>query len=134
MPTESRAAYLDSSALVKLAMDEGESHALRRALEGSPRRVSSRISVVEVLRAVRRQDPTAEPLARGVLTRVGLMAVSDRVLVAAGQLDPPALRSMDAIHLASALRLGSALTVFFSYDAHQLEAAARLGLLVESPR
>jgi len=131
--TGSRFAYLDSSALVKLVVDEQESQELRRALEAWPRRVSSRISVVEVLRAVRRRDPPGEHLARQVLTGTRLLAVGDAVLVAAAQLHPPRLRSLDAIHVASALRLGEGLAAFVSYDARQLEAAAAAGLPVVSP-
>jgi predicted nucleic acid-binding protein len=134
VPTRSDVAYLDSSALAKLIVEEAESQALRRALGAWPRRVSSRISVVEVLRAVRRRDRSAEPLARSVLAHVALLAVGDRVLMAAGLLDPPALRALDAIHLASALRLGSSLTAFVTYDARQLEAAETFGLPVTSPR
>jgi len=133
VPTGSDVAYLDSSALVKLIVEEAESQALRRAVVAWPRRASSRISAVEVLRSVRRRDRSAEPLARSVLAHVALLAVSDRLLMAAARLDPPALRALDAIHLASALRLGAFLTVFVSYDAYQLKAAAALGLPVTSP-
>jgi uncharacterized protein len=133
VPNGSRFAYLDSSALVKLVVDEQESQELRRALEAWPRRVSSRISVVEVLRAVRRRDPPGEPLARHVLTRTRLLAVGDAVLVAAAHVGPPRLRSLDAIHVASALRLGDGLAAFVSYDARQLEAATAAGLPVASP-
>jgi len=134
VPTGPDVAYLDSSALVKLVVEEAESQPLRQALAAWPRRVTSRISVVEVLRTARRQDRTAEPLARSVLTRVALLAVADRVLMAAARLDPPTLRSLDAIHLASAFRLGPELAAFVSYDARQLEAAEALGLPVISPR
>ena len=133
MRTGSSVAYLDSSALIKLAVEEGESATLRRALHAWPRRVSSRIAVVEVMRAVRRRKQTAEPLARRVVAHVALIKVDDRVLKAAAQLDSPTVRSVDAIHLASALRLGDSLTAFVSYDARQLEAAASLGLPVTSP-
>lgn len=85
------------------------------------------------MRAVRRRKQTAEPLARRVVAHVALIKVDDRVLKAAAQLDPPTVRSLDAIHLASALRLGDSLTAFVSYDARQLEAAASLGLPVTSP-
>jgi len=86
------------------------------------------------MRAVRRRDPTAEPLARRVLERVSLLAIGDRVLVSAATLGPRDVRALDAIHLASALRLGDSLSAFVSYDARQLEAAERLGLPVVSPR
>jgi uncharacterized protein len=132
--TASSVAYLDSSALVKLVVDENETGVLRRAVEAWPRRVSSNISLVEVLRAVRRRDPSAEALAHIVLTHTRLMAVADGVLVRAAQLDQPPLRALDAIHVASALRLGPSLSAFVSYDALQLEAAEALGLPVVAPR
>lgn len=134
MPTGSEVAYLDASALVKLAVAEDESEPLRAALGGLPRRVSSKVSVVEVMRAVRRRDPTAEPLARRVLERVSLLAIGDWVLVSAAMLTPRDVRALDAIHLASALRLGDGLAAFVSYDTHQLEAAEALGLPAVSPR
>jgi hypothetical protein len=68
-----------------------------------------------------------------VLERVSLLAIGDRVLVSAATLAPRDVRALDAIHLASALRLGAGLTVFVSYDARQLEAAAAIGLPVASP-
>jgi predicted nucleic acid-binding protein len=130
----SEVAYLESSALVKLAIVEEESSALQDALLVWPRRVSSRLAVVEVLRAVRRRDNTRESLARNVLAHVGLIAVDDSVLFAASQIDPATIRSLDAIHLATALRLGRTPAVFVSYDGRQLEAAEALGLPVASPR
>jgi uncharacterized protein len=130
----SEVAYLESSALVKLVVVEEESEALQDALLEWPRRVSSRLAVVEVLRTVRRRDGARESLARSVLARLALVVIGDRVLLAAAQLDPIGLRSLDAIHLATALRLRSGLGAFVSYDARQLEAAEALGLPVTSPR
>lgn len=133
-PTGSSVAYLDASALFKLIVEEEESEALRRALREWPRRASSRIAVVEVVRAVRRRTQTAEPFARRVLAHVALLKVDDRVLMTAALLDPGPLRALDAIHLASALRLGVDLDAFVTYDARQLEAAAVRGLPTASPR
>lgn len=127
-------AYLDTSALVKLALVEDESSALRHALPGWPRRISSRLAVVEVLRAVRRRDAAAEPIARNLLTRIPLIAIGDRILAAAAHLEPAGIRSLDAIHLATALRFGEGLAAFVSYDGRQLDAAEALDLPVASPR
>lgn len=129
----SEVAYLDSSALVKLALVEEDSEALRCELRSWPRRVTSRLAVVEVLRAVRREDAAREPLARGILTRVALVAMSDSILAEAVQLAPAKIRSLDAIHLATALRVGDDIAAFVSYDKRQLEAADALGLPVASP-
>jgi predicted nucleic acid-binding protein len=130
----SDAAYLEPSALLKLAIVEDESEALQDALDGWPRRVASRLAVVEVLRTVRRRDAAREALAREVLRRVDLIVMSDRILMSAAMLDPVALRSLDAVHLATALRVRSSLGAFVSYDARQLEAAQALGLPTASPR
>jgi predicted nucleic acid-binding protein len=62
-----------------------------------------------------------------------LVSISDEILVAAAHLEPPTLRSLDAIHLATALRLGDALAAFVSYDERLLAAAAQLGLPTASP-
>jgi hypothetical protein len=113
---------------------EEESEALRGALREWPRRVSSRLTVVEVLRTVRRRDPAREPLARDVLAGLALVLIGDRVLVAAARLEPVSVRSLDAIHIATALRLGKGLAAFVSYDTRQLEAAEALGLPTASPR
>ena len=134
MPIESDVVYLDASALLKLVLEDDGSDELRTALEGWPRRVSSKISLVEVLRTVRLKDPAAEPLARGVLARTGLIAVGDRLLATAVAVGPPLVRALDAIHLATALRLDGRLALFVSYDQRQLEAAAALGLPTASPR
>jgi len=134
VPTESDIAYLDASALVKLVLAEDESMTLRSALAGWPYRASSKISLVEVIRTVRLKDRAAEPLAHRVLASTGLLGVGDRLLVAAAALDPPVVRALDAIHLASALRLGNRLAAFVSYDQRQLAAAGALGLAVASPR
>ena len=129
----SEVAYFDSSALVKLALAEPETVPLWRAVGGWPRRVTSRLAVVEVLRAVRREDPAREPLARGV-RHISLAALSDALLVEAVHLEPAYIRSLDALHLVTALRLRESLTAFVSYDVRQLEAAEALGLPVASPR
>ena len=133
MRTASSVAYLDSSALVKLVIEEDESDELRRAVEAWPRRVSSRLAVVEVLRAVRHRDRAAEPVARHALARTRLMRVGDAVLAGAVELEPAPLRAIDAIHIASARRLGPQLTAFVSYDKEQLLAAEAIGLPVASP-
>jgi predicted nucleic acid-binding protein len=127
-------AYFEPSALVKLAVVEEESAALHGALDEWPRRVSSRLSVVEVLRSVRRRDAAQEPLARQVLARLHLVVISDRILAHAARLEPVNVRSIDAIHVATALTLGESLRAFVSYDGRQLAAATEVGLPVVSPR
>ena len=125
--------YLDSSALVKLVVDEPESAALRRHLRRRRPLVSSSLARTEVLRALLPYDD--EGLARGrlVLTGVELVRVNDRVLAAAGLLLPPTLRTLDAIHLATAQQLGAELAQVVTYDARMAEAAGGLGLRVAAP-
>jgi predicted nucleic acid-binding protein len=134
VPTRSDVAYLDASALMKSVLEEDESESLRQALGAYSRHASSRVVVVEVLRGVSRRDPSKEPLARRVLGSLVLIGLSGRILVTAATLNPPALRSLDALHVASALRLGRSLAAFVSYDERQLEAASALGLPTDSPR
>ena len=134
MRNGSDVAYLDSSALVKLIVEERESEALRDRLRGWPRRLSSRLSIVETLRAIERRGPAANEFARSLLAHVALLALDDEVLIAAVAIRPSAVRSLDAIHIASAQALGRDLAAFVSYDARQLEAAESAGLPCASPR
>ena len=133
MPTASDLAYLDASALLKLVVEEPQSAALRVALGSWPRRASSRIVVVEVVRAARRRALSAERLALRLLANIALLEDDNRLLASAALSEPADLRTLDAIHLASALRLRRNLAAFVSYDERQLAAAAAAGLPVASP-
>jgi len=123
-------AYLDSSALVKLVRPGLETDALRRFL-GDPWRpmMISELTVTEVRRASRRValDP-AEALASCEIVRL-----THDVLERAAGLDPPSLRTLDAIQLATALSLGSELESFVVYDERLLAAAAEHGLPTAAP-
>lgn len=128
-------AYLDTSAVVKLLMRERETTALRRELLHWPRRASSSFLPVELMRAIKRAGlPRLSAPARRHLAAVNLIRVDDSLLDRAGDLDPASLRSLDAIHLASALTLGSDLGVVVTYDDRMLQGAAALGLPTASPR
>jgi predicted nucleic acid-binding protein len=128
-----RATYVDSSALVKLAVREPESAALRRYLGRRRPLVSSALARTEVMRALLPLGSVAVRRGRDVLGRVDLLRLSDRVLDAAGALTPLDLRSLDAIHLASAVQLGSDLRSFVTYDERLASAAAARGLHVVQP-
>lgn len=128
------ATYLDSSAIVKLAVQEPESAALRRYLRRRRPLVSSALARTEVLRALLPVGEEAIARGRSVLARLDLVRVNDRVLSAAGTLLPMEIRSLDAIHLATARQLGSALAPIVSYDDRMAEAARQLGHRVSSPR
>ena len=109
MPSASRSSllYIDSSALVKLVVAEPETPALLEFLAGWPHRVSSTLARVEVLRAVRRAaaGPAVRQRATRVLARVGLIRIDEPVLAGAARVAPPELRTLDAIHLATARSL-----------------------------
>jgi len=126
--------YLDSSAIVKLVASEPESASLTARIEEATT-VSSEIARVEVLRAIRRSGGKREMLERGreVIRRVGLLRVDGRVLDLAAEVEPADLRTLDAIHLASALVLGETLGAFVTYDRRLVAAAEQAGLGVESP-
>ncbi len=127
--------YLDSSALVKLAVTEAESAGLARWLADQPNlvRVSSSIIRVEVPRAVWRADPGALPESYQVIRRTGEVWLSDEVLSRAASVRPAMLRALDAIHLASALAIRRELTAFVAYDKRLLTAASDAGLPTASP-
>jgi hypothetical protein len=127
------AIYLDSSAIVKLVVREPESAALRRYLLRRRPVVASALARAEVLRALLPAGEEAVARGRRVLGSLDLLRVNDRVLDAAGLLRPPALRSLDAIHLATARQLGAELRALVTYDDRMAEAAAGLGFRVVHP-
>ncbi len=128
-----RATYVDSSAVVKLVMVERESAALRGYLRSRRPLVSSALARTEVGRALSPLGAVAVRRGRQVLARVDLIRVSDRVLDVAARLPPPELRSLDAIHLATAQQLGGSLARVVTYDARMTVAADALGLTVVAP-
>jgi uncharacterized protein len=128
-----KATYLDSSALVKLAVGEPESPALRRYLTRRRPLVSSALARTEVVRALLPFGPDAVRRGRDVLARVELLRINDRVLDSAGSLLPADVRSLDAIHLASADELGTDLGGFVTYDDRLAAPAKERGLRVVQP-
>ena len=131
-----RTCYLDASALVKLATPEAETDALRAALETFDARVTNRPATVEVARAVLRRGADTAALVADVSEAFSGLAIAEldpAIAESASRLGPPALRSLDAIHLASALALGEELDVFVTYDARLADAARAVGLEVIAP-
>jgi predicted nucleic acid-binding protein len=129
------ALYLDGSAFVKVVIEEAESAALRDFLAGEPARfVSSALLRTEVLRAVRHQTPQARSAVREGLRRVDLIAIDDRILDTAGLLEPGVLRTLDAIHIATALAVGDDLGAIVTYDERMIAAAGLMGLATATPR
>lgn len=133
--------YADSSALVKLVHRERETAALRAFLDGADV-VTCELVLTELPRAIRRAaaaDPaltlTLAPLlarAGEVLDAVALLPLQRDVLLAAGRLTEPALRALDAIHIAAALAAG-AIDGFVTYDERQAAAARLAGLRTVAP-
>jgi uncharacterized protein len=128
-----KATYLDSSALVKLAVREPESVALRRYLRRRRLLIASALARTEVTRALLPLGAEAVRPGHHVLARIDLLRINDRILDAAGAMPPAELRSLDAIHLATAQQLGADLARIVTYDDQMAMAANRLGLAVARP-
>ena len=127
--------YLDSSALVKLVVFEPESAALREFLRAHALRMSSALAEVEVRRALSRAGYGAAESRRAteVLARIALVDVDRRILRSAATLVPRDHRSLDAIHLATALSLGQDLAGIVTYDQRLSNAAIGADLPVWAP-
>jgi predicted nucleic acid-binding protein len=126
--------YVDTSALVKLVVEEEHSGALRNHLEAEPRLISSALCRTELRRALSDQGSPAAEHAEALLASLDLMPLTDTVLDAAGCLrvaQVPFLRSLDALHLASAQRLPQARLV--TYDHRMVQAAQALSMPVVTP-
>lgn len=118
---------------MKLPLREPEHEALRVALESWDGFVASALIQVEAVRACARYGAEYASAAREGLSTLALLPIDEPVLVRASALEPLHLRSLDALHLATALSLGDDLGVVFSYDGRLSEAARGRGLAVESP-
>lgn len=126
--------YLDGSAVVKLVRDERETCGLRRRLEQTPVHSSSLLLQVEVLRAVETLGVASVGKARQILREITLLDLDRWVAEQAATLRvEPFLRSLEAIHVATARRLGADLTALITYDRRIADAARQLALPVESP-
>ena len=127
--------YLDTSAFVKLIQGEPETPALQRFLTEHPdsRLVSSALLVVETRRAILRQAPGQLARADLLLTRIDQVEIARAVVEAASRLPDPSLRSLDAIHLATALQLSGELEALVTYDSRLAAAAGRQRLPVVTP-
>jgi predicted nucleic acid-binding protein len=133
MSAEQRVTYIDSSAIVKLVIAEPESKALRRHISRRQPLVTSALARTEVARALLPIGPEAVARGEEALRRIQLLRVNDRVLRAAGRIEPAELRSLDAIHLASAGALGPAVRQIVTYDERMADAAQSAGFTVAAP-
>jgi predicted nucleic acid-binding protein len=130
-----KAVYLDASALVKLFKPEPETDAFRDALHEWPVQVSSELVRVESVCTARRLGGT-DVLERAlrVLERIDLIPISPEIIELATGAFAPALRSMDAIHLATALSMRDDVGAIFVYDGDLHAAALAHGLDAAAPR
>lgn len=124
--------YLDTSAAVKLVVSEAESHHLRTWI-GDRELIASDLMRVELLRAVRHHSDAVRWPGQAVVESTQTMRITPPVCDLATELDPSVLRSLDAIHCASALSLGPDLEGVVTYDDRMLESCRTLGLTVQAP-
>ena len=127
--------YLDSAAIVKLVHAEPESQALRDWLDERAEIgwLSSALAEVESFRALARHAPGAVARLPAVLEAIELVGLTAPIRVRARAVQPATVRSLDAIHLATALAAGDPLTSFVTYDRRLAAAAAAAGLPVSVP-
>ena len=128
-----RDVYLDSSALAKLVVPEPETGTLGRYLAGYDRHVSSALAITELGRAVARRSTGDVGRALEVLDRLVLVDVRRVILERAAGLAPATMRSLDAIHVASAIEIRDSIDAFVTYDARQGDVARLHGFRVVAP-
>lgn len=127
--------YLDSAAVVKLVHAESESQALRDWLDerADIGWTSSTLVEVESFRALARHAPEAVSRLHPVLDLIDLVNLDPSIRILAQTLRPATVRSLDAIHLGTALSIRSRLTSFVTYDKRLADAATAAGLSVDMP-
>jgi hypothetical protein len=128
--------YADTSAVIKLLAEESHSRAFAEFYDAhaDAEWVSSALLRIEVTRAVIRAVPALLPDARDLLSAFSYVAMDDDVVEGAMNEPDRGLRSLDAIHLATARILREDLVAIISYDDRLLKAAADAGLGTETPR
>ncbi|BBZ52034.1 type II toxin-antitoxin system VapC family toxin [Mycobacterium heidelbergense] len=128
--------YIDTSAAVKLVAAEQESAALIDWLNAHPDEnlATSTVGHIELTRAAARAGPSAVALARDVASTIDTLILTEAIASASATIAPPELRTLDAIHLATAHIHRKALTAFCAYDRRLLEAAESHRLPIVSPR
>jgi predicted nucleic acid-binding protein len=129
--------YVDSSAIVKLIWSEAESSALAEFVLSDERSaktlITSAVSRIEVLRATRRRDGSLLSRAREVLETFSEFEITEGIMETAAMVGSPNLRTLDAIHLATAMENASGMRALITYDTRLAQAARELGLPVASP-
>jgi uncharacterized protein len=127
--------YLDSAAVVKLAHAEQESAALRSWLgeRAETGWISSVLTEIESFRALARYAPEAVTRLPAILDQIDFIDLDPHIRILAQTAKPATVRSLDAIHLGTALHTRNSLTSFVTYDKRLLDAAHAAGLPVNSP-
>ena len=127
--------YLDSAAVVKLVHAEPESAALRGWLDERAETgwISSVVVEIESFRALARYAPDAVSRLPAVLDQIDLIDLDPRIRILAQTAKPATVRSLDAIHLGTALYARTGLISFVTYDRRLLDAASAAGLPVDAP-
>src|ERR1700751_77426 len=127
--------YLDSAAVVKLVHAEAESAARRDGLDERAETgwISSVLTEIESFRALARYAPEAISRLAAVLDLIDLVGLDPPVRILAQTAKPATVRSLDAIHLGTALHVRPVLTSFVTYDKRLLDAARASGLPADSP-
>lgn len=126
--------YFDTSALVKVIVEEPETAALRAWLSTEPRDVvACDLARAELSRAVRRVLPAQSTAVRHLLDSVVLLKVEATDFDHAGRLDPASIRTLDAVHIVAALKLGDDLEGMVTYDKRLADGCVSLGIPVVAP-
>ncbi len=118
---------------MKLPLQEAELEVLLEELAEWDGYVSSALLGVEAIRACERYGPEYAEDARSFIADVALLPLDDAVLDQAASIDPAGLRSLDALHLATALSIRGEIGAFFTYDERLAETATAHGLPVARP-
>lgn len=127
-------AYIDTSAFVKLVASERESEAVAAEIDRDwPNLVAGEILAVEAFRAALRHGGEAPAQVTRLLRRVVLLPLSPGTRESAYRVGPAELRTLDAIHLATALSQEARATAIFTYDTRLAQAAADAGLRILAP-
>ena len=125
--------YIDTSALIKLVIDEPETDPLREELAQWQNYLASELVVIELFRSVRKFDIQLLEIASNIATGLSLSPITRQITALASTIEPVHLRSLEAIHLATALMYSKHLDAFITYDRRLCEAAKSVGIKVLSP-
>ena len=125
-------AYVDASAIVKLVLDEQDTPSMVRWFIETERAATSVVGVIETRRAISRR-PHDSAVLSSIMDMFITLELSDTITAAASRVSPAGLRTLDAIHVATALSIGPDLESFVTYDDRLAEAARAVGLPVVRP-